>query len=754
MATTWYPYDNGTVGATGPEGPQGPTGPAGTTGVVQSVNGQSVEAVVLDAADVGALPSTTNAQLDSAYMSINRTPGNYRAYRFLSSGVSRWELQADDAAESTANAGSDFRLSARADDGSYSRTAIHAKRSDGTISFGLTTHHGSAQVTSNGSVGLRDVGTDPATASGGVFLYSKSGVPYFKNADGTSFQVQPVDYPVNSVNGEAGHVTLGASDVGAMPATDGEIMQTLPISGAPESSRTLAFRTNGQDRWTFAAGPDAETGTDAAGSNLTLASRNDDSTFRATVLDVNRSTGQVAIGGNVKLSDAKATVTDGIGVTDRTLDPATPSQGFVLYAKDGLPYMVQADGTVFQVGVGGSGGVQSVNGQVGIVDLAAEDVGAIPVWGGVVDYSFGVNAPADTEYGSWYYKKQGITRWVMQVNGSSETGADEGSNWALENYDDAGNWKSASLYAKRSNGNVGVGTTTLMTGSKLTVNGAIGARNLTVDPTVSSTGAQIFSKAGKLYVQESTGTVFQVAAAGAGAVSSVNGLTGAVSIDLADLGGIPATEKAAASGVASLDSGTKVPIAQLPDIAVPSSFTPESLGMKAWVSDPALCASGFDYPGVGKGRMAAVYVDRPMSVSKIAWHFFGYAGGLLSGSWAGIYNTSGTLMRATGSMSTATYEPAEQHDAGGGMSTSNLTSAITLSPGVYYILWRFNYTASPVDGPALARLESSSVCQSIAGVGTTVWRHGSYTTAATSAPASITIANLERDSIRFWAALA
>jgi hypothetical protein len=143
-----------------------------------------------------------------------------------------------------------------------------------------------------------------------------------------------------------------------------------------------------------------------------------------------------------------------------------------------------------------------------------------------------------------------------------------------------------------------------------------------------------------------------------------------------------------------------------------------------------------------------------MTVSKIVWHMLGYSGGLLTGSWAGIYDTAGTLKGATGDMSTATYEPALQSAAGGGWSSSPLTSSVTLAPGVYYILWRFNYTASPVDGPALARYESASTCQSVMGNGVTVWRHANYTTSATSAPSTITIANLVRDPIRFWVALA
>ncbi|WDS51738.1 minor tail protein [Streptomyces phage Triumph] len=730
MPTTYYPYDNGTVGPTGPAGPQGPAGSPGTPGVVQSVNGKSSTAVVLTSADVNALPSNANATLEATYLDISRAAGNYRAFRWKTAGVSRWEAQADDVAETGSGAGSDFRLSARNDDGTFNKTVIHAKRSDGTISLGTTTHHGTAMVTSGGSVGLRDIGADPATATGGVFLYSKSGVLYVKQANGTSFQISQISYPVTSVNGETGAVNLGAADVGALPATAGEVVQTLPITGAGGTSRTLAFRTNSQNRWTLAAGTDAETGTDAAGTNLTLASRNDDGTFRATVLDANRSTGQVALGGSTKLSDAKLTVINGMGVTNRTEDPAPPSQGFVLYAKDGLPYVIQADGTIFQVGSGGSGGggaVDSVNGQTGIVTLDAADVGAYPATGGeltgkLIQTGDGVN---------------NLVEW-KSPGGSIATRIGANGNFVAE----------GTFYAKAG---MQLGSTNFDLGGGY--GGIIGIDNAATVPTTNPTaGAILYVEGGVLKVRQSDGTIVTVANAPSVPVTSVNGDTGAVVIDTASIGAIPTSQKAAASGVASLDSGTKVPIAQLPDPSVPSGFTPESMGLKAWAGDPAMTMSGFDYPGVAKGRMTAVYINRSMSVSKIAWHIFGYAGGLLSGSWAGIYNTSGTLMRATGDMSTASYEPGEQHGVGGAVSTSNLTSAVTLSPGVYYVIWRMNYTASPVDGPALMRFDSSSTCAAVYGV-SSVRRFGSFSISNTTAPSTIS-PSWETDPLRFWVGLA
>jgi hypothetical protein len=190
-------------------------------------------------------------------------------------------------------------------------------------------------------------------------------------------------------------------------------------------------------------------------------------------------------------------------------------------------------------------------------------------------------------------------------------------------------------------------------------------------------------------------------------------------------------------------------------VTPPSEFTPESLGVKAWAGDPGTLTSGADYSGVGQGRMTAVYVNRAVSVSKIVWHMQGYAGGLLTGSWAGIYDTAGTLKGATGDMSTAAYEPATQSVTAGGWSSSPLTAPVTLAPGVYYVCWRFSYTASPVDGPAMARWDSTGTTNGQMGLGTQVWRFAKFTSSATTAPASITPSTLfSANGIQFWVALA
>ncbi|AFU62075.1 minor tail protein [Streptomyces phage R4] len=729
MPTTWYPYDNGTVGPTGPEGPQGPPGSAGTPGVVQSVNGQSVQDVVLDAADVNALPSNANAQLDATYFGINKAAGNYRVLRWLTDGASRWEAQVDDVAEGGSAAGSDFRLASRNDDGSFNKTVIHAKRSDGTISFGTTVHHGAAQVTSYGAVGLRDIGADPATASGGTYVYSKSGKLFVKQADGTSFQIAQVSYPVTSVNSKTGNVTLGAADVGAISSVSGGTAGgTVRVTGTAGTYRTLGLSTGptgtASDRWYFQADNAAEAG-GAAGSDLVITGRSDTGTFQSHAMHAKRSTGQTSFGTTSPLGEAQTTVAGAIAARDRTTDPATASGGIQLYSKAGLPYIKQGDGTVFKVGSGGGtggGAVDSVNGKTGIVTLAASDVNALPISGGDLTGAVNINPTSGntlTAYGS----TDPATYFRVTADGHPYS-----------------NSLRATFY------NLGVGDTGAPFGGGKFM---LGIKDASVLPTSNPTNGVIaYSEAGKLKVRQTDGTIVTVANA---PVSSVNGLTGAVNLTIEDLEGVSVSNVGQANGLATLDSGKRVPLAQIPLSATPGAFQPEDLGLKAWAGDPATCRSGYRDGSTGKGRMAAVVVRQTTTVSKIVWHFLGYAGGMKTGSWAGIYNTSGALVRGTGDLSTAAYEPAEQHGVGGGCSTSNLTSSVTLAPGTYYIAWRFNYTASPADGPLLMAFESTDVSATLYGLNA-VRRFGAFATSATTAPSSVS--GWETDPIRFWVALA
>ncbi|MEV7205708.1 MULTISPECIES: hypothetical protein [unclassified Streptomyces] len=237
---------------------------------------------------------------------------------------------------------------------------------------------------------------------------------------------------------------------------------------------------------------------------------------------------------------------------------------------------------------------------------------------------------------------------------------------------------------------------------------------------------------------------------GGGAVETVNGKSpdaaGNVALVAADVGALATTARGAANGVASLGGTSKVLDAQLPY----DGWRPTDLGMKAWAFEPATAQSGGRTPSSGSFRIIAVPVRETITVSSIVFHVMGYEGtGLDTGSRAGIFNASGTRLAQTADMAD-TAVMIDIHNAGGQTVTCALTAPVTLSPGVYYVCFRFVIGTS-ANAPVLMTADSTSACpvvtlNSVKPFGV-ISSMGSW-------PASFSTAAIETDPIKFWAALA
>jgi hypothetical protein len=235
------------------------------------------------------------------------------------------------------------------------------------------------------------------------------------------------------------------------------------------------------------------------------------------------------------------------------------------------------------------------------------------------------------------------------------------------------------------------------------------------------------------------------AASGGGAVDSVNGQTGAVVLDAADVSAIPAAEKGAASGVATLSTASKVLDVQLPY----AGWRPSDLGMKAWAFDPSTAQSGGRAPSSGSFRIVAIPVRETITVTSLVFHVLGYEGtGLDAGSRAGIFDATGTRIVSTPDM-TDTAVMVDVHNAGGATVTCALTGPVTLDPGVYYVCFRFVIGTS-ANAPILMTADSTSsapvtTLNSIKPFGAI--------SGLTDWPGTFDPAAIETDPIKFWAAL-
>ncbi|MER5887131.1 hypothetical protein ABT160_25185 [Streptomyces sp. NPDC001941] len=411
-----------------------------------------------------------------------------------------------------------------------------------------------------------------------------------------------------------------------------------------------------------------------------------------------------------------------------------------------------ATGTQGPKGDPGNGSVNSVNTKLGPdVVLTAGDVGALPASGTAsLNGTLKLTGAAGT-YRHVGLQSAGVDRWQIQLDGTAESGGNAGSNVRISARDDAGADLGISLFLNRANRRVGVGTLSLLGDSWITSAGAIGARDLTADPAAGTGGVQLYAKAGKPYVMQGDGTVIDLSATGGGAVTSVQGRTGAVTITAADVSALATTTRGAVNGVAPLDGTSKVPTANLPDLAVPDVWQPADLGLKAWAFDPGTALSTPAYTGNGSLRFTAVVIRETTSVSKIAFHFGGYSEKLTAGSWAAIYTTAGVRRATTADMVGTAVVPGV-HNAGGATVGANLTASVSLAPGVYYIAYVFRYAAS--DGPMLLQLENGfGAPPNVFGLNG-IKRFGVWNgTVATTAPANIDPASIDNGANRFWAGL-
>jgi hypothetical protein len=474
-----------------------------------------------------------------------------------------------------------------------------------------------------------------------------------------------------------------------MPTTGGKFTGDFSIDGAAGSYRQFSLDVGGVKRWTFQKDDVAEAS--GAGSNLRISSRNDDGTFKSTVLYADRGTGQVAVGTTTPSSSSKLSVAGSMALKNITSPPVADGTAAFLYSEGGVAKVIQGDGTAFPL------------------------TAALPTTGGTLSGELSVDGAAGT-YREFSFKSGGVKRWSVQAENSSEAAGDgTGSDFRIFSRNNDGTFNLTGLSITRKWAQTTFGDGGALGDAKSTTGGAHGLRNMTWEPALPNEGVLLYARNGVPYVKQGNGTVFALAPAGTGPTGPQGpaGPTG--------------------------PAGPSLP-----------QFEPADLGLAAWAYDPAVSASDGRLPGTS-ARVTAVTVKQTTTVSKIAFHFFAYAGGITTGSWAGIYDSVGNRKAATADIVGTSQFPTVT--AAGGQTVSvPLTASVSLAPGVYYIVWRFQYTTN---GPTLLQLENNGATPPNNFGLTVVRRFGVYSSGlGTAAPATITVLSMEVGANRFWAGLA
>lgn len=318
----------------------------------------------------------------------------------------------------------------------------------------------------------------------------------------------------------------------------------------------------------------------------------------------------------------------------------------------------------------GAGSVNSVNGDFGPdISLDAGDVGAIAKTGTVDGVNVRINGNGSSAPLTVYGNNVDDKRLAVLTSGSIYSNA-----------------MSNTMY------NLGIGSTTTPFGSGTYV---LGIQNAEVLPTgTPGNGVVAYAEAGKLKVRQGDGSVAVLTTV------SVNGIMPGALNDIAltagDVGAVASSARGAANGVASLDSTTRIPVAQMPTSAMKNSWTPQALGFDAWSVDPYAVANPVaKYLVPGRLYLVGINITEPTLVNRIVMFARGYGGVTTNRYRAGIYRENGT---GTGSLvvesAGVALNPAGQETGVLPAMATNHIGAVpitvtntTLQPGRHWVAW-------------------------------------------------------------------
>jgi hypothetical protein len=176
-----------------------------------------------------------------------------------------------------------------------------------------------------------------------------------------------------------------------------------------------------------------------------------------------------------------------------------------------------------------------------------------------------------------------------------------------------------------------------------------------------------------------------------------------------------------------------------------ATFQPSDQNLLAWAYDAATPTNSTALSTSGVIHLVKMNLRYAATITNILYQVNTVGSGLTaSQSFAGIYDSTGTLRGTSASLSTSWA-------ATTGLYTTPLVTPYAAAAGTYYVAFVCNGTT----GPALARLNGLAGASSTINAGLTAanYRFAINSTANTSLPGSITLSASTQEGVSYWAAI-
>lgn len=211
-----------------------------------------------------------------------------------------------------------------------------------------------------------------------------------------------------------------------------------------------------------------------------------------------------------------------------------------------------------------------------------------------------------------------------------------------------------------------------------------------------------------------------------GAVDSVNGQTGDVTLDAADVGADPAGTAAAEVTAYAEDAD--------------HDYTPADYGFLAWVGDPGYIGGSLAV-GANMVHLMRIKLPRAMTITNVIHRQTGTPTLTSNQNFAALYDTAGNRVAVSADQTTAW--------GAAGLKTTAMTTPYAAPAGFIYAALLFNGSGMP----NLGRFGTASAFNN-AGLSAANLRFASTASGQTSMPTTITMANLVDDTTAaLWCAV-